>query len=96
MALPNSLNFSFFSTNRSGWFRPSSRQAEDYCKWFAKAPMIAGLPISGLIMGHAKDPAANIFLRPAGGQVPVQAKKSILNGILGFVAREPETNQVSK
>ena len=47
-------------------------------------------------MGDAKQPAANVFLRPARGQVLMQAEKSILYYILRFLAREPETGQISQ
>jgi hypothetical protein len=65
-------------------------------EWFAETPMIAILTISRLVMCDAKHPAANVLLRPAGGQVPMQVKKSILNYILRFVAGESQTYQVSK
>jgi hypothetical protein len=54
------------------------------------------LTISGAIVGDAKQPAANVLLRPARSEVPVQADKSVLHDILRFVSREPETYQISQ
>ena len=68
-------------------------QVEDCIERPAKAPGIAFLTIPGAVMGDAKQPAANVFLRPARGQVLMQAEKSILYYILRFLAREPETDQ---
>jgi hypothetical protein len=58
--------------------------------------MIASLSIPGLIVSDSKEPAADIVLRAAGGQVVLQTDKRILHDILRFVARESETDQVSQ
>ena len=67
-----------------------------WIEWFAETTIITMLTISGAVMGDAKQPATNVRLRPARGQVPVQAKKSVLHDILRFVSREPETYQISQ
>src|SRR5258708_29525295 len=58
--------------------------------------VVAILAVPRLIVRHAKQPASNVLLRPARGQVPVQGKKSVLNHVLRFIARKSEAYQVSK
>jgi hypothetical protein len=58
--------------------------------------MIAGLAIPGLIVRNAKEPAADVVLRAAAGQVVLQTDEGILNDILRLIARESEADQVSQ
>jgi hypothetical protein len=53
----------------------------------AEISIVPILPVSGLIVRHAKQPPSNVFLRSARGQVPVQYQKSILHHILRFITR---------
>src|SRR5262249_46631678 len=62
----------------------------------AEAPMVALLPISGLIVCHPKHPAPNIVLGPAGGEVAMQAEERVLHYVLRFVEGKPEADQVTK
>ena len=57
-------------------------------KWFAKPPVVARLAIPRLIVGHAKQPAADIFLRAMRGEVALQTEKGVLHNVLGFVKAE--------
>jgi hypothetical protein len=58
--------------------------------------MIARLAIPGLIVGNAKQPAADVFLCSIRSQMPLQAEKRVLHYILRFVARKSETDQVAQ
>jgi len=62
----------------------------------SKTAIVAVLAIAGLIVGDAKEPTANIFLRAAGCEVMVQTKEGVLDNILRFVAGKPEANEIAK
>jgi hypothetical protein len=49
-----------------------------------------------LIVGDAKQPAANIFLRAASCEMVVQTEKGVLDNVLRFVAGKPEANEIPK
>src|SRR6185369_10192950 len=62
----------------------------------AEAAMVALLSISGLIVCHAKHPAADIVLGAAGSQMPMQAEERVLHDVLRFVEGKTEADQVAK
>ena len=71
-------------------------RVEDGIERPAEAPGIAFLAIPGAVMGDAKQPAANVFLRPARRNMLVQAEESVLHDVLRFVRREPQSGQISQ
>jgi len=62
----------------------------------SEAALVAGLPVSGLIMRHAKQPAPNIFLGVSGCDVAMQTQKSVLYYVLRLVRGQSQTDQVSQ
>ena len=58
--------------------------------------MVARLTITGLIVGHAKQPPPNVFLVPTRGQMTLEVHKSVLYHILRIVAGKTETDEVAQ
>lgn len=60
-----------------------------------EALVVAGLPVSGLIVRDAEQPASDVFLRSAAGHMAVELKKRVLRNVLRFVGRKPQANQIT-